>query len=289
MRRHFDLFGCSVRFIVVFVLCSLGISKASAQRDEKEYVPFVEEGKSWYCGYGHPEESFPITAEDPLGLGIDCIFTMYGDTLVNDREYKKVHCQFEEYYGDKEQHYYCAVREEAYQVFIIEENTMEEKLIYDFSHPGETIMLTYNDYKFARSDGWCPYGHCGYDAYLPGQWEYVVGKLTDGELDYSHDSSFWIEGVGAYLNNPFAFELTFLPFDKSKLDKNIYVLTCMKAGKYLFNIEWTAEPMNPSSIDYSSHPDNNNKGSHLYDLNGRQLNGTPQKGVYIKNGKKYVK
>jgi hypothetical protein len=27
---------------------------------------------------------------------------------------------------------------------------------------------------------------------------------------------------------------------------------------------------------------------HYYDMNGRQLNGKPQKGMYIHNGKKYI-
>lgn len=94
---------------------------------------------------------------------------------------------------------------------------MEEKLIYDFSHPGEMIMLTYDDCQYARFGGWCPYGHYNEGEFLPGQWKYVVGRFTDGELDYSHDSDDWIDGVGAPLNNPFAFELCFLPFDKPKL------------------------------------------------------------------------
>ena len=83
-----------------------------------------------------------ITPEDPLGMGIDCIFTMCGDTLMNGKEYKKVYCQFDEYYGDKERHYYCAVREEAYQVFIMEEGLLtymlDSSLTDHYSGKGDT-------------------------------------------------------------------------------------------------------------------------------------------------------
>ena len=81
---------------------------------EHEYIPFVEEGKVWYCGYNHPGVTFHATAEDPSAKGIDCIFTMQGDTEINGKTYKKVYCQFKEYYGDENQHYYCAVSKGMY-------------------------------------------------------------------------------------------------------------------------------------------------------------------------------
>ena len=251
-----------------------------SQEHNREYVPFVEEGKIWYCGYWHPHDIFPPTPEDPDGNGIDCIFTMHGDTLIGDKEYKKVYCQFEEYYGDKEQHYYCTVREEAYQVFIIEEKTTEEKLIYDFSRPGELITITYNDYKFARTKGGRRHN------FLSGQLEYRVCRYSGDEVDYSNDPGCWIDGVGVPYNNPFAFEFSHLLFDEPKLGKEIYVLTCMKDGKYIYMMDWMAEPNEPTSIDDRNYADNSQKGSILYDLQGRRLSATPQKGVYIQNGKK---
>ena len=235
--RRFDLFGFAACIIVAFVFCGLGTSKAMAQ-ENREYVPFVEEGKIWYCGYDHDiEDHFPCTAEDPSALGIDCIFTMCGDSLMNGKKYKKVYCQFEEYYGDKERHYYCAVREEAYQVFIMEEEAAEEKLLYDFSRLGETITLNYDGFKFARRAGWHR------SEFLPGQLVYTVCKFTeDGDVDIIHERTKWVDGVGAPFNNPFAFELRFLPFDEPKFGKEIIVRTCMKEGKHIFMDEWMAEP-----------------------------------------------
>ena len=128
-------FRCSACIIVALILSGLGTTNVMAQEGRSEYVPFVEEGKAWYCGYFHSYDNiFPVTPEDLEGEGIDCIFTMRGDTQISRKDYKKVYCQYKEYYGDEEQHYYCAVREENYRVFIIENGTTEEKLLYDFSH-----------------------------------------------------------------------------------------------------------------------------------------------------------
>ena len=279
MEQKKYLFGCGARIIAILVLSSLDIPKAVAQEDRSEYVLFVEEGKSWYCDYEHDDGSIP-TLKDPMGHDIDCIFTMRGDTLINDKDYKKVYCQFAEYYVDEEMHYYCAVREEAYQVFIIEEKTKEEKLLYDFSRPGDRITITYNDFKFARTKGGRRHD------FLSGQLEYMVCKFTSDEVDYTHDSCPWIDGVGALYSNPFAFELLFLPFDEPKLGKDIRVRTCMKDDKCIYMLDWMAEPNEPTSIDNRNHADNSQKGSNFYDLQGRRLSAMPQKGVYIQNGKK---
>ena len=237
MKKHFDLFGNSVRLILVLALCSLETSKAVAQGERSNYVPFVEEGKTWYCVCEH-DVGYISPFKDPRGNEIDCIFTMRGDTLINDREYKKVYCQFAEYYRDKEQHYYCAVREEACQVFIVEEKTAEEKLIYDFSQPEKRLTFTYDDIKYVRTGG----GH-RYD-FLPGQLEYVVCKLSGDEILYSYGSCSWIDGVGAYNYNPFAIEMPFLQ-KEPKLGKYITVVTCMKDGKYIYDMDWMAEPVVP--------------------------------------------
>ena len=280
MRNHFDFFRFGVHILSVLIIISLGMGKAMAQEGEREYVPFVEEGKAWYCS----TSIGLITPEHPEGNSIECIFTMCGDTLVKDREYKRVFCQYEEYYGDKEQHYYCAVREEAYQVFIVEDEATEEKLIYDFSCPQEYLTLTFLDYQFARTDG-LPH----YD-FLPGQLEYTVCQFTDnGEVDYFNNPSSWVEGVGGPYNNPFAFEISFLPFGEPKFGKRVFVRTCMKDKKYIFNLDWMVEISGQEAIDEINHADNSQKGIHLYDLQGRRLNGQPTKGVYIQDGKKYVK
>ena len=107
-------------------------------------------------------------------------------------------------------------------------------------------------------------------------------------MDYSHDSEFWMDGVGAIESNPFAFEFIFFPFDEPKMGKQIVVITCMKDGKYYFHPGWIAGPVEQTSIDDKTHIDNAHKGIQFYDLTGRLLTSPRTRGIYIQNGKKYV-
>ena len=257
--------------------------EAVAQELDDEYIPFVEEGKTWYCGYNHPGVTTPPTPESPFGKFIDCIFTMSGDTEINGKTYKKVYCQFKEYYGDEEQHYYCAVREEGYRVYIVEEEATEEQLIYDFSHWGENVTLTYNDLKYGRDGG------KRRERLLPGQVEFTVCKYIGEDLDLSYGAGVWVVGVGAAIENPFAFESLYILYDEPRFGKHISVYTCMKDGKYIYIDDWRASHGSPiTAIEDRINIDNSSKSSHLYDLQGRRLSTQPTKGVYIQNGKKVV-
>ena len=266
--------------IAVLAIFSLGVTKTLAQEWYTEYVPFVEEGKVWYCGYGLGGGT--VSPEDPHGYGIACIFTMSGDTLIGGQSYKKVACQYEDFYGDKEQHYYCAVREASYRVFLIEAGEKEEKLLYDFSAPGEALVMAYNDYRFARVSGERPY-------FCPTrQVEFMLCELSGDEVLRSNILGLWMEGVGAIQINPFACEL-FIN-DKPKLGQWVRVETCMIDGKYRFRTDWLNVP---TSVDNKllkvTSSDN------ILDLQGRQLsnskwsNDRMRKGVYIQNGRKVVR
>ena len=257
-----------------------------AVAQEHEYIPFVEEGKVWYCGYNHPGVTFHATAEDPSAKGIDCIFTMQGDTVINGKTYKKVYCQFKEYYGDENQHYYCAVREENYRVYIVEEDATEEQQIYDFSDWGETIIFTHNDIKYGRDGG------IRRVKFLPGQVEFTIARFREEELNFSYGPSMWIVAVGApYSSNPFSKDNLDLYYRdvEPKFGKYIDVRTCMKDGEYIYMDDWRSSHGSPiTSIDDISPVDNSPIDSPLYDLQGRRLTSQPSKGVFIKNGKKVV-
>ena len=281
MRNFSALYKLFRRSLVAVVFCCLGMTNVLAQDGGPEYVPFVEEGKVWYCGYWHPLENSPATFEDPLGNCIDCIFTMCGDTEINGKTYKKVYCQFKEYYGDEEQHYYCAVREEGYRVYIVEEEATEERLLYDFSNSAETILFNIDDQTFARTGGYRRYN------FLPGQLEYIVCHYLDDKVDYNNDIGSWVSGAGAVWYNPFDFEFCFSLSDKRKFDKVISVRSCIKDGEYIFNEDWMSMPIE-TSIDERNYTNNSPKDDHFFDLQGRRLTGNPTKGVYIQNGKKVM-
>lgn len=250
------------KFMAVLAIIILESMNATAQEWDHEYVPFVEDGKIWNCTVRTPE----VILDE-----INCIFTMKGDTLIDENLYKKVFCQSMAYYGDEEQHYYCAVREEAYRVFIVAAETKEEKLLYDFSHPQETLILSYDDYKFARGSGY-------YNNYFPtNQMTFGLYKSEDG-INYNNGLDDWIEGVGSVYVNPFSCELI---CDEPSFGYPIEVVSCINEGEYLYNVYWMEKPTNIKETFRRNIPN-----ALIYDLQGRRLSIIPQKGVYIQNGKK---
>ena len=267
-----------LRNIAMLVIILIGSMKAVAQECDYDNLPFVEEGRVWNCR--------AVISHDDYLNPFNCIFTMSGDTLINENTYKKVSCQFKVFYGDEEQHYYCAVREEDYRVFIVEAETKEEKMLYDFSHPQEDIILSVDGQKFVRSAG---YEH-GFLFPRRGQLCFI---LLRGEV-YNPDqfSDYWVKGVGSVLSNPFGVGLHGNEID-SFFGYPIYLYSCMKDEKCMFFEDWMVQI-------YSDPEDEEEEGdltsiqemskstsdAPIYDLQGRRLSAMPQKGVYIQNGKK---
>ena len=264
-----------LRNITMLAIIMIGSMKAVAQEWDHEYFPFVEEGKVWNC-------HAVITHDDYL-TPFNCIFTMRGDTLINDNTYKKVSCQFKDFYGDEEQHYYCAVREEDYRVFIVEAETKEEKMLYDFSHPQEDILLSNDDLKYVRGAG---YEH-GFLFPRRGQ---LCFMLFEGyEINNNHlYNNEWIEGVGSYLCNPFAVVLPAINIIDPFFGYPFVLISCMKDEKCMFYADWMIRTYNPEEEKWTSIQEMSKSTSDapIYDLQGRRLSAAPQKGVYIQNGKK---
>ena len=252
---------------IVLLMCFLGTNEAWSQEWDHEYVPFVEEGKVWNCstsGVEIPEINF-----------FDCVFTMSGDTLIGEHNYKKVLCEYEKFYGDKLQHYYCAVREEEHHVFLIEGDSTKEKLLYDFSNPLDTIIQSYAD---------CQYARCAWmrtDGVPTGQYEFPLFKLINGEINIYYGLGFWMEGVGILYGNPFEFVL-----EKSnhKFPNDIYVVSCKKGDKLYFDLEWTVAPTSASVPQTQV-----STSDKFFDLQGRSIQGSPKHGMYIQNGKKVMR
>ena len=187
---------------------------------------------------------------------------MTGDTEINGKIYKKVYLQFPGYFGDEEQHYHCAVREEDCRVFVVESETEEENLLYDFSCPEEILELSYDDQTFVRNAG------CQDDSNVD-----AINKGYNGIGD-------WIEGVGAIHVDPFARE--FHVKESSKIPTAIFVQKCMNSEGVII---WK-QPTRPTSIQETLN--NTPISVPLYDLQGRCLTSQPSKGVFVKDGKKVV-
>jgi hypothetical protein len=252
----------------ILFLGFLGTTEAWSQEWDHEYVPFVEEGKVWNC----KSTGFEIYKKQP----VDCIFSMRGDTLIGEKNYKKVLCEYEKYYGDKETHYYCAVREDAYHVFFIESDSTAERLLYDFSSPKETLIMSYADSIIARTNGY----HLEYSP--TNQYLFYLCLCVNGEVKPYYIYGSWIEGAGACDSNPFDFMLN---VNASQKKLSIIVDSCLKDDICYFHNDWLIEP--GTTINETIRTESNNEG--IFDLQGRRIQGSPKHGVYIQNGKKVMK
>lgn len=272
MKRNSKLRRMDVFSIAVLLICCLNTNKASAQEWDHEYVPFVEEGKVWNCVLVDN-----VLFEEP---DYDCVFTMRGDTVIGERSYKKVFCKFEKHYRDKEQHYYCAVREDSYRVFFIGQDEKDEKLLYDFNSPQEKLILSRRDNLYERSTGehmfLRPKGLFTFDIY---------GIIEIDEVQKRENVGLWIEGVGSY-GNPFEFAPEFYCKEPT-LGDIMYVTSCEKDNEFIFEEWWMDTNYNPltqriTTIKSTSH-------NIYYDLQGHPVKGMPKRGVYVKDGRKIVK
>ena len=180
--RRFDLFGFAACIIVAFVFCGLGTSKAMAQ-ENREYVPFVEEGKTWYCyypylnfAYAQGEDYRPMLEdmktweydfhhfdddgdyEQGLKETVYTVrYTLSGDTVINGVGYHKM-------YQDVGGHltYYAAYREEGKKVYKRPRNLPEDEwdfIVADFEYEGL------------------------YNPYPEEEYDYLYASITE-EIDY---------------------------------------------------------------------------------------------------------
>jgi len=275
MKQRIKLQRKGLFFIVVLLLCGLNTSKASAQEWDHEYVPFVGEGKVWNCLLADNDDYY--NEDEPA---YDCIFTMHGDTVIGERNYKKVYCEFEKHYGDKEQHYYCAVREESYKVFFFEQDGTGENLLCDFSSSQDSLIFSRGNNQYERSSEKHMYGNPK-GPYM----FYLIKKIKDSEKsDSCAYATVWAEGVGN-LGNPFSLELN---YDEPKLGSQIYVYSCMKDDKIIFENSWLDFPVLPLQIGTTPYTKPTSHNIH-YDLQGRPVKATPKHGIYIKDGRKVMR
>ena len=264
MKRKSIFLRC---FAIVLVYICLGIQHVSAQDWDHEYVPFVEEGKVWNCQL--------VSSEGGKKKSKDCVFTMQGDTIIGNQIYKKVLCEYKKYYGDSAQHYYCAVREEAYRVYSVEPEATDEEFLYDFSSPSDTLYFSYPDCEFGRIEGRC------LDGYPKNQYMFDIQKVINGKANILYSLGEWWEGVGYRFGNPFVF---FLDQDNQEQTPEIFVMSCMKGDEYIYKLDWTVQPSSVTSSTERMTPQ-----KELFDLQGRRIQGEPKHGVYIQNGKKVMR
>jgi hypothetical protein len=262
---------------ILYLLLSVFPLVSLAQ--DYDYYPFVAEGKTWECLYTTDMDDW--RSMNLLGLD-NCkdhllYYRIQGDTLINSLSYKKVFCQSEKYYGDTLQHYWCAVRECDRQVFVIQESTMQEILMYDFNNREDTITLSYGEQTFYRSKVLLhlPVTDRPEAGNLINLWYRIYGKDEEG---FYAVGAQWLERVGT-LHGPFSpmkFDISFPWFD---------VMSCEENGIFIFLEEEFTEIASIKGVnDTNRHP----KAS-FFDLQGRRLSAAPSRGIYIQDGKKHIR
>ncbi len=125
-----QLFKISCKCLALAAICTLSFTIISCSSDEweprevpEDYKPVFKEGKTWT--YGTVPRSY-------IGESSSYTYTISGDTVVKGKKYLKLYCSDKEAYGDTDQHYFAAVREESLRAFYILKGEKKEKLLFDF-------------------------------------------------------------------------------------------------------------------------------------------------------------
>ena len=155
-----------------------------------------------------------------------------------------------------------AMREENKKVYVQYKFSNQEVLLYDFGlKEGE---------RFTSSDG---------QEYVFTSEDYVeydnkeLRRMELVNVNDSRDINYWIEGIGALAGptTPFYYGMTG--------GEDSSIASCYVGEQCIYR-------RNSNSILLPA--TDTTKSVSIYDLSGRRLEQKPQKGIYIKNGKKII-
>ena len=229
-----------------------------------DYVPLLEEGKTWK--YTH---SMPFSEEYYYKS-----LVVRGDTTINDLTYKKI-------YDVSSDVYQYALREEEKRVYCMFPNKDVPQLIYDFGKDvGE--IVSEEIYNNGISISKTILRVVGIDAIKYGgrilRRMEVIEEYLENDQVLESSEGIWIEGLGSFcgLVSP-----VLLP------GNNNTFYSCQIGDEMLGENElFWAKGLTDGikSVSKEAPPFSNM----LYDLQGRQLQQAPHKGIVIQNGKKVI-
>jgi len=276
-----------VGLLFIWMSC-MSVMNLEAQNTQLEYRPFAQDGKVWETQVGW-------IMENVYGNYID------GDTLINGETWKKVYNYvFLPEWGCT---YYAAIRDEGKKVYAIAKGSTKPRLLYDFNLKKGDILrcgVEGNAFGCLLEKDEKPDTLLGFpfESYLRVdkidtikvrdlQFRRFTLTLLDAYKEYYRtgeasvlDNVVWVEGVGSGAG-PFSPWLP-LPPRKSFFTSCCIGKTCIFGDTDFYDAEVS---VSVNSI-LSKRKDNENNN---FDLTGRRLNSTPEKGMYIKNGKKWLR
>ena len=248
-----------------YILLFIVSTRVCAQSESPCHM--LEEGKSWIYEYHHYEytdiEGNPYTEEYyPVR------YTLIGDTVIDSKSYYKMYRE-----DNNVKSYYAAYREEGLKVYVIYPSVNEEWLIIDFENEGLYPPDGNGVEKYAKLKDHIDYVEVDGIQYR---------RHTYYENEEDKKRAIGVEGVGFFFYG-LGFPSILGPVLDCMCDYEVFDF-CEVNGKNIFGYyDFLKEGVTTS---VSSIGDKSDSADHIYDLQGRRLSATPQKGVYIQNGKK---
>jgi hypothetical protein len=250
---------------LVFIIVMVFTFHVSVAQDTG--CSLLQEGKVWHYQYNPA----------PASLHLQHHFLVQGDTIISDVKYYKILIKMtSDTMGERPYEYYCAMREENGKVFMVNNRSEKEELLYDFNMKlGDKLRYQEGDQtvelqvKTISQIKLCN--------------ESTVKCLTLEKSIMSETTGYiyLIEGIGPSIG------LT-QPIGKDTGTGVGYrFLSCEDSNEQLLSEEDLYAHFYPSMIGATC-SSNEPSFNIFFTLQGRRLTGKPSKGVYIQDGKKRV-
>ena len=224
-----------------------------ASEPEGYNSPFAEEGKRWNYRYvcGHPAYQY---------ANYDYSYFIHGDTIINGIICKKLY-----YEQSNETSYKGAIYEEEKCVNFFPQGKNKSYILFDFGcEVGEMMITADEKVSIIEIDS------------------IKVSGIVFRRFLSEHGAIWpYIEGIGTPAD---MFMSALAP------DNFYHFISCEKDGSVIFTAsDFYAPSITGKNTSIIIHPTSYFQKPSLFDLQGRRLNAVPARGLYIKDGRKYVK
>ncbi len=259
MNKNIIILSCCA-----FLLLGLICSKAMAQSRSHDYLPMLKPGKTWTCSRLSESDYQRFTYSYKLEY----------ETIVQGTHYMILWLNDIEIYGDDGWHPYAYVRESDRKVFILYEGKEEESVLYDFLMQQNGVLILPNNIQIENDACF----ETNYNGKILTVQVYNISYIVDrpdvGVPDWGVEC---LESVG-YNIDPFCTDRWFTMSPRLE--------SCHEDGECVFKGKdfGTFIPLDISTMTISV----KDSGNNFYDLQGRRINSLPVKGIYIRDGRKYV-
>ena len=224
------------------------------------------EGRTWRYMYVGKEAVSGCCAMDDRDA--DLLMTVRGDTITTGFRAKKMYACSARIYGDTQWHYAFALREEQPDVFVVPDEWSGKRPLMTLAYLSSKNIVAFST-TTGKSGSWVVKGH---DNLTSQGVFYTMITFTDGTS--------WIEGIG---HSDCGLRLTAPNEARDSLSR--YILTsCYDGDRCIYRRK-----------DYQAFTDIKNYSASqvsaacpIADLQGRRLTTPPRRGLYIRDGRKYV-